>query len=473
MRAAVPMPALARVARLTAALVVSGGLFTGCGGTTLSIPRPTDELQPAPPPPVLEPSLLGFEVDLPLTRLRALADDAVPHALGRPEAWVGLGRAGLEVQYQAWREDVDFEMVGDRLVTRLDLRYRLRGRLAGGPVLGECGYGGEGPPGVRVVAASALAWTPWWGLRSTTALEPPAFLGPCKALPGGLDVTPYLPPVLAPGLEPLARAVDARVGQLAPARERVALLWERLAAPVEVTPGTWLALRPRAARAGPIVAAGPGVVRTTVQVVAEPMAKLDGQPDPETRPLPDLEPLATPAPAFHIALPFRVPYAALNERLAETMVGASVDVGMSRPLSVVEIQAYGSGAKVILEVGVTGPARGLVYLAGTPALDLESQTLRLDGLQFSVDSDSALVRTTGRLLHRRLVSALESRARLPLGVRVEALRSRLGAALNRELAPGVELTGTVDRLQLRDVYPVEGGLEVVAVFDGALRLVGR
>jgi hypothetical protein len=146
---------------------------------------------------------------------------------------------------------------------------------------------------------------------------------------------------------------------------------------------------------------------------------------------------------------------------------------MSRPLSVVEIQAYGSGAKVILEVGVTGPAHGLVYLAGTPALDLESQTLRLDGLQFSVDSDSALVRTTGRLLHRRLVSALESRARLPLGVRVEALRSRLGAALNRELAPGVELTGTVDRLQLRGVYPVEGGLEVVAVFDGALRLVGR
>ncbi len=90
-----------------------------------------------------------------------------------------------------------------------------------------------------------------------------------------------------------------------------------------------------------------------------------------------------------------------------------------------------------------------------------------------MDSDSALVRTTGRLLHRRLVSALESRARLPLGVRVEALRGRLGAALNRELAPGVELTGTVDRLQLRGVYPVEGGLEVVAVFDGALRLVGQ
>jgi hypothetical protein len=128
---------------------------------------------------------------------------------------------------------------------------------------------------------------------------------------------------------------------------------------------------------------------------------------------------------------------------------------------------------VILQVGVAGPARGLVYLAGTPAVDPESRTLRLDGLVFSLESDSALVRTTGRLLHRTLVTQLESRARLPLGARIDALRAQLGAALNRELVPGVDLAGRVDRLELRGVYPVHGGLEAVVVFDGALRLSAR
>ena len=477
MRVAVRTSALARVCRSGVALSVTAGFLVACGGTTLSIPRPTDALLPAPAPPVLEPSLVSLQVDLPLARLRDLAEDALPRELGRPDAWVpvplGTGGAGPEIQYQLWREGVQLDMVGDRLVTRLDLRYRVRGRLAGGPAMSQCGHDGEDPRRLRIVASSMLAWTAGWGMRSTTAIEPPEFVDPCRALPGAVDATPLLGSLLAPALEPLARVLDARVGQFAPSKDRISLLWERLSAPVEVAPGTWLALRPRAARAGPIVGAGPALIRTTVELTAAPVAKLDVQPDAETRPLPDLDPIATPSRSFHIALPFRVPYEALNQRLAERMVGASVDVGMSRPLSVVEIQTYGSGSQVILQVGVTGPAQGVVYLAGTPALDRETQTLRLDGLQFSLESDSALVRTTGRLLHRRLVADLETRSRLPLRGQIDALRGRLEAALNRELVPGVHLTGTLERLELRGVYPVQGGLEAVAIFGGALQLVGR
>ena len=133
----------------------------------------------------------------------------------------------------------------------------------------------------------------------------------------------------------------------------------------------------------------------------------------------------------------------------------------------------GSGARLILALGVTGPATGTVYLAGTPALDAGSQTLRVDGLAFTVDSDSALVRMSGRFLHRRLVAMLEPRARFEYGERLEAFRARLGSALNRELVPGVDLLGTLDRLEIQSVYPVQDGLELRATFGGSLRLVAR
>ena len=42
-----------------------------------------------------------------------------------------------------------------------------------------------------------------------------------------------------------------------------------------------------------------------------------------------------------------------------------------------------------------------------------------------------------------------------------------------DLGLGVELAGSVDRLELRGVYPVQGGLEAVVVFDVALRLRAR
>ena len=108
-----------------------------------------------------------------------------------------------------------------------------------------------------------------------------------------------------------------------------------------------------------------------------------------------------------------------------------------------------------------------------PTVERGSQTLRLADLQFTLESDNALIRATGRLLHRQLLAVLEPRAHLPLGERVEALRTRLGAALNRELEGGVRLSGTVDELELRGVYPVQDGLEFQVVFGGKLELLAR
>jgi uncharacterized protein DUF4403 len=477
MRVVVGTSALNRAARWAGVLAVAIGLLAGCGGSMLSIPRPTDSLAPPPAPPVLEASRLSLLVELPPSRLSDLAADTAPLEFGGEDAWItvpiGIGPAGLEVQYHVWREGWRFEMVQDRLVTRLDLRYRVRGRLIGGPVLGQCGHDGEEAPRLRIVASSTLAWTEGWGLRPTTAVAPPEFVDPCRALPGGIDATPLMQRLMTPALEAGVAALDARIAERAVSRERVTTIWDRLATPLEVAPGAWLALRPRAAQAGPIVGTEAGTLRTVVELIAQPIAKIDAAPDPEHRPLPDLARVASPPSEFHVALPVRVPYAALNKRLAETVVGTSVDVGGGRTLSVAEIQAYGSGPQVILQVGLSGAARGFAYLAGTPAIDPESRTLRFDGLQFSLESDSALVRATGRLLHRTLVAQLESRARLPLGAQIDTLRAQLGAALNRELAPGVDLAGSVDRLDLRGVYPIQDGLEAVVVFGGALRLNAR
>jgi hypothetical protein len=286
------------------------------------------------------------------------------------------------------------------------------------------------------------------------------------------DVTPLLGRLLAPGLEALARALDRQVADLA-TRKEASLVWQRLSAPIEVAPGTWLVLRPRAAHAGPIGGGGPGVLRTVLELTAEPDARIGAVPDAELRPLPDLQLVKAPAQRFHVMLPLQVPYTVLNDWLTKTAARTTIDVGTSRQLSVDGVQAYGSGAQVILAVQVSGAVNGTVYLAGTPAVEPDFRTLRVADLQFTLESDSALVSATGRLLHRRLVSVLESRGRLPLGDRLDALRTRLGAALNRELASGIHMSGTLDQLEIRSVYPVGDGLEFRVLFGGTLGLVGR
>ncbi len=460
------------------ALGVAACLLVGCA-PALSIPRPTDALDPPPPPPASAPSLLSLAVDVPLGRLREVAEGAFPAEAGREDAWVdapaALGSMGLQLQYRLWRDAVSFEMRGDRLATRLDLRYRVRARIAAGPVPleAQCGYDREPPRRLRISALSGLSWTTGWGLRSATTFGTPEFLDACRALPGGLEITPVLQMLLAPGLEALAGTLDRRLAELATARDRVEQVWRELGAPREVSPGAWVALRPRTAHAGPIGAAGPDVLRTVLQLTADPVARLGSPPAAEARPLPDLALVAAPARDFHVELPLFVPYTVINERFAETVVGTSLDVGMSQPLSITSLQAYGSGARLILAVGLAGPVRGIAYLAGTPAVDPDTRTVRLDELGFTLESDSALVRATGRFLHRRLVTMLESRARLGFGDRLETLRTQLTTALNRELVAGVDLSGAVDRLEIRGVYLVPDGLVVRSDFGGSLRLVAR
>lgn len=154
---------LLRVRRRGPLLLAAISLLVGCAGAGLSIPRPTDALLPAPAPSTLEPSLLSFSVDLPLSRLVEVAEGAFPPEVAREQTWVrgprGLGPAGFEFQYRLWRDALHFEMAGDRLVTRLDLRYRVRARLAGGPVPleGGCGHDGEAPRRLRVTAPRRLA----------------------------------------------------------------------------------------------------------------------------------------------------------------------------------------------------------------------------------------------------------------------------------------------------------------------------
>src|SRR5262249_26051925 len=154
-----------------------------------------------------------------------------------------------------WRDPLGLEMGGDRLLTRLDLRYRVRARLAGGavPFEAQCGDDGGTPRRPRITAATGAGWGPRRGPRSGTSLGAPEFLDSCRALPGGADITPVLATLVQPGLQTLAETLDRRLGELATQRDRIAEVWQRLGVPLEMAPGAWLALRPRTAHAGPIV----------------------------------------------------------------------------------------------------------------------------------------------------------------------------------------------------------------------------
>src|SRR5262245_26189373 len=96
----------------------------------LDIPKPTDPLKPAPPPPALEASVVNLEMRLPGEELADAVDAAFPQVAAREDDWnnaVTLGdRQDVRFLYRLVRGSFRYKMDRDHFDMWFDqVRYRI------------------------------------------------------------------------------------------------------------------------------------------------------------------------------------------------------------------------------------------------------------------------------------------------------------------------------------------------------------
>ena len=132
------------------------------------------------------------------------------------------------------------------------------------------------------------------------------------------------------------------------------------------------------------------------------------------------------------------------------------------------VQLYGSGDRLILALRVSGGVNGTLYTTGTPVFDESRGVLKFVDLDFTVDTRNVLVRSANWMFHQNILSSLRSEAVIDLSGQLQTLRSRLAAALTRELGPDARLEGEVLSLRPRGIYPTAGGVEVHLIAEGSM-----
>jgi hypothetical protein len=189
--------------------------------------------------------------------------------------------------------------------------------------------------------------------------------------------------------------------------------------------------------------------------------------------MPPLELTPLSQEGFHLAVPILAEFSVINRRLAQRLVGQTIATSSGEPLKIISAQMYGSGRNLILDLGVTGAVNGHLYATGQPFYDTVMESLRFKQLDFTVDTESMLVRIADRLFHDDVLFRLKAQADIDLSGPIAGLRQRLSERLTREVSPGMWLEGRVTDLQPRGIYPVPDGVEVLLVIDGSLELFVR
>ena len=470
--------AIRALARGTAIAAVAAA----CGGDPVS--AGPDSTAVASPMPEVPASVITVPVTIDLAGFVDAANAALPVEDIAKARWSNDPRHRYRWRYAVRRSPVSVSMTGSILTATAVLDYQLRvcGPWIGNacPITVSCGWHDTrfDPPSRegRIAIHSVLRLTPEYHVSSSTSAGPFTYdaANRCQLTFLDIDATPLVSRFIARQMDEVSAQLDAEARRRLDFRSHAERAWLALQQPIDLGGGAFLHFRPVGLSAAPIRGAGV-VAQTSLGISAHPEVVLGFERAmPAPAPLPPLA-IGTPGEGFHISLPVRLGFDTLSALLTREVSGTKLRRGRLFGLfpltaTVHRVRLLARGDSVAAEVTLSGAMTGDVVLTARPRYDAESGRVVLEGLDYDLARTGLVTRATAWILRSGLRDVLAEHAAWNVGPDILSMRQRLDDALDRELAPGVTLSGDIHALTTvgRGVYPDSASLTILLQADGVL-----
>lgn len=368
-------------------------------------------------------------------------------------------------QYVYRREPLRMRGEGNRLFIDTDLSFRARLGVIGGARVASCGYAPEPMRRAALSMSTGLYWRRDWRIGAQDTRLTVTLRDPCVVTVLGVDATRSLQGLVDRQLAAFAAEADTTIPRVADFRPLADSLWRSFLEPtaLDSLASLWLVLEPEAVRVTPFVGAGVNIT-TTLVLTARPRVVAGGKPVVRGRPLPPLA-LGTAPPEFSVPVTVELPFAEMARRAAVLLAEET----RTQSVRVDSVFVRGAGDTVLVDLAVSGALRGRLQLASRPRWDAEARELRLDDLDWTLQSRGALSRVRSTLATPLVALAVRratSGGRVPLRAQLDAVRAELLAKLNGALAPGVAMGTSVQEVQITGVTTTPTGIVVRAKLNG-------
>ena len=419
--------------------------------------------------PPAEPATIVLPIAISMTSLRSRIESVLPPTDSLDRAKCSALGGFVCHQYVYRRDSIDLTMVGERISLFSRLRFRARVALPGVGGIASCGYEPETMRRAEIRLGTNVYWRNDWRLATRATALAPDILDPCEVTMLRVDATPTIKRLIDGQLSRLRQQFDSIIPAVADLRPAADSLWRIMQRPLPIDSAStvWLTMAPSAASLGPLNG-NAGAVGTALVLTARPRVVVGAKPTAEVRPLPSLT-LSNKTSGIHLPLEIEIPFDDLSRRATALMSGEVAGKG----IKVGDIAVWGIGDTVVVKVGVEGRMSGSLFLLGRIGYDAPSQSILIGDLRYTLASSSkmsSIKATLGAPRIRHALDAATGHGRLAVGDQIERLKAQLGQLLNRELAPGVQLSGAVTDARVDRLYTISNAFVLRVVFDGEARL---
>jgi len=432
-------------------------------------------LFPQAPPQETAPSYLAIPVQVNLAPLFAAAERATPRVPPGVETWINLpgpALGGATYRFNLYRDPLQFTLNGNRLQVDTNVNYwlqvglRMKGWVKG---VGSCGVAPESYRRARLGLSAVVGLTPDWGLDLKLAPAEPAQVDACQLTLLGYDITGKVLASMKDSLFKATQGMEQQLKDSALLRQKVANAWIQAQQTVELGPGVHLQFNPERVRLAPWRSEGQNLILTP-ELQVRPTLTLGDAPLAQVRPLPPLDLVPTPIqPGFRLRVAADLSFQEATAQLDRQMTGQrfTTDKGS---FEVTSIAVRGAAGAVLLEIGLKGRVDGTLTLTGRPRFDEATGSVRMDGLDYTLESQSWITRFGEWLYRSSLRKTLTDRCNGFLDQSFQNLRARAQQGINRDLAAGWSMSGTIGAFTLGQVQVLDDRIRVEALLDGQLQI---
>lgn len=443
-------------------LLVAALLPGSCGGH-FEVPVPVLAAPVVPTSPT-EPAIITLPIAISLAKIRAQLDTAFPPVDSLDRARCSALGGLVCHQYIYRRDTLLLRAKGDRVTLQTQIRY---GASVGVPGVGEiasCGFPPEALHRAEVRLATTLYWRSDWKLGARGTTVGATLRDRCQVTPLHVDVTAIVKRILDAQTEELRREIDSVVPRVADLHGAADSLWKLAQQPLALDSEStvWFTLSPEAVGLAPVVGS-PSTLSTAIVLRARPRVTIGPRPAISSDPLPTLT-LGRPTSGIHVPIEIELPFADLGQRLTAMLAGETAGKGMS----VGEVKLWAVGDTVVVMLGLQGKVNGSLYLLGRVAYDSTTRTVLIGDLRYTLESHDMMSRIKSTIGAGRIKSAVDQatgHGHLAVGDQLDSLESRLTQQLNRPLAPGVTLAGSVREVRVAGLFTTQTAFVLHVVLD--------
>ncbi len=454
-------------------------LGAGCGGSMVATPSlaPTargeflrttstapDQRTPAQPLAAL--AVIPVQVTYVLRALTPVLDSLFPARDSLAQAACKNMARMVCHTYGYVREPLQLAANAGRFTINTNMRYRARVGLPGAGIA-SCGFPPETMRRATLSLATSLYWRRDWRIGSRGTQLIASLIDECRVTALAIDATPALRSVVDGQLETFSAQVDSVMPFATDMRPLADSLWRSFLEPTALDSlnTLWLVLDPETIRVAPLAGNGSSFT-TAIIVYGRPRVIAGARPPNIIRPLPPLQLILGESPTtFTIPVQVELPFEEVNRRATALLIAETANTS----LRVTQVRVLATGDSVRIGLDVNGQLNGTLTLASRLRWDASARELRLDDLDWSLDSRGALSRIKATLaapLIGRAIRKATLGGRVPLGAQLDSVKIEMLKLLNGPMAPGVILGGSIARFDVESVGTTDRAFVVRAKLEG-------